>query len=332
MNVVFVRLDKLKGVEKLSSKLTYQLLVELKSPDEAGSAVPIIIKDISRVKNEWTFPYAYSQLTSIIIQINITDPVNRLVQPISRLELPLDWFPSNLVVREKYPMRCIDNKVNKITARITVHRSENGQDAFAAPKGQLNVTPAWKEAKSHGHKQNYQPQGQNPIIPPAPMQYQYQNQAFVQQKTQPPIGIPPIKSGPAPQIFTVQIPSQPLLYYGYPPAQQQMQMQQQPMSMPQQNVAKRPPQSLQPPHPVTIVKKDDSKGKDPKKRSESSNPPPQQYMPQPQYPYAPPPSPTELSSNIYFPVQHQGGNHLDIPLVDGVNNGSYYQPPPVSKK
>lgn len=63
------------------------------------------------------------------------------------LTIPLTWFQPNTCVSENYPMKpWIAEMTGCPIASIDFHVSDNADRPFAAPRGQLLVTPSWATA------------------------------------------------------------------------------------------------------------------------------------------------------------------------------------------
>ena len=247
MGVAYVKINQIYGL-KINKNARYELSATLSSDNSIVTPVLFEIKndDINSYifsGNIWMLPY---EATSKDDSISLTlVEGKKKYKKIAKLILPLKWFPPDTVIHESYPMHQFEEnekKKRKIFADINIHLSTKGTDPFRAPPGQLLVRPMWVNANA--------PQQQPPVgyIPGQcrptqfiqPQYNQYPSTQPARQNIQPPIGIPQIRAGPAPQVFTQQFAPPPYSYQGYinppqPPQLYQNQIQsQQPRVQPNQ--------------------------------------------------------------------------------------------------
>lgn len=195
MGVAYVRINKIMGLN-IDQDGRYEFSATLSSDKSVISPIVLIAygNEYLFSDNIWMLPFE-TNLASQNVGISFL-----LVQgktkysTIAQLTLPINWFPYDSVVRDIYPMKQIEG-LNPIYADITTHISTRGADPFQDPPGNLLVKPMWQLPSP----QNTQPQGNY-------IQYCYP-------KIDPPLGIPQILAGPAPQNFnqSINIPNQQMI-------------------------------------------------------------------------------------------------------------------------
>jgi hypothetical protein len=93
----------------------------------------------------------YGSLMSILLKTN-----NAASTEIARTHLPLDWFPSDQVCTDWFPMKAVPAYPNGLMVQITTHIIKRFPlPPFSAPPGRLLVLPAW-------------PRPNKPVVPPTP--------------------------------------------------------------------------------------------------------------------------------------------------------------------
>lgn len=266
MGVAYVKINQISGI-KIDKSARYELSATLSSDNSIVSPVLFQIKkdDINLYlasDNIWMLPYeANSKDDSISITIL---EGKKKYEKIAKLILPLKWYPPDTVVHESYPMHHFEDNEKKkrsIFADVVVHLSTKGTDPFHAPPGQLLVRPMWvnKNVQQQPQAVGYIPGQCRPpqFIQPQPYgPYAYNTPTY--QRMQPPIGIPQIRAGPAPQIFTQQLAPAPYQGYMNVPQQQPVQQPQQFNQQPQQQL-QRPQQHMQPLEPQHKIQKPSNK-------------------------------------------------------------------------
>lgn len=236
MGVAYVKINQISGL-KINKNARYEVSATLSSDNSIITPVLFEIRNDNSLfsENVWMLPY---EMTAKGDNVSISlVKGKKKYKKIANLVLPLKWFPPDFVVQESFPMHQIDEnekKKRKIFADIKIHLSTKGADPFRAPPGQLLVRPMWVNSNA---QQQQPPVGYIPsqCRPPQFFHPQYNQNGFsnqpIRHTIQPPIGIPKITAGPAPQIFSQQTAPQPLFYQGFvnqnqQPQQNQIQIQQ----------------------------------------------------------------------------------------------------------
>jgi hypothetical protein len=81
----------------------------------------------------------YNSILHIEIQTNQLKP-----QEVARGSLPLEWFPSDQVVEDWFPLKTIPEYPNGLMVLIQIHIVKRfALPPFSAPPGRLLVLPAW---------------------------------------------------------------------------------------------------------------------------------------------------------------------------------------------
>ena len=139
-NVIFVDINEIKGVKKLSQNITAVVSLVTPSNNSDGISGSLVYNDETQQYESnctWKFQYGNSQLCSLFITLNCSSDV------IAKVKLPLKWFQRNSIVVMQFPMKPNGFDGN-ILITITVHLSENHAAAFDAPRGKLKVKPTWE--------------------------------------------------------------------------------------------------------------------------------------------------------------------------------------------
>lgn len=249
MGLAYVKISQISGL-KIDKGARYELSATLSSDNSIVQPVLFEIKNNDGNSclvsdNIWMLPY---EITAKDDSISLTlVEGKKKYNKVAKLILPLKWFPPDVVVHENYPMHHFEeneNKKRKIFADILIHLSTKGADPFRAPPGQLLVRPMWVNTNVPQQSAVGYIPGQ--CRPPQFMQPLYNQYAYnqpVQPIIKPPIGIPQIRGGPAPQVFTQPFAPPPYQFYMNIPQQPQPQL---PPQLPPNQVQLNQPQFLPP--------------------------------------------------------------------------------------
>lgn len=143
---IFISLSKIKGVPVGPQCLpSYSINVRL-VPFPNLFSTPLTGVDILKTPQIWAFEYNTTEDILVSFTLCQETPVN--IQ-IAKLSLPLTWFERNTCVKSTFPMRHLIDSSIGIWAKLKIHLSENGAQAFQCPKGRLLIQPKWKHDQSN---------------------------------------------------------------------------------------------------------------------------------------------------------------------------------------
>jgi hypothetical protein len=137
MKVAFLRLLELLGFPPGYYAVGRQVYVQI-LPQKQGSFGDLSGTTTLSCESWWTFCYTDSNSSSLCLMLRDTVP---MLQEQGRLTLPLKWFPANTIVTQEFPFRMLNPIFanSPASAMIQVHLSENGDQPFRAPDGNLLV-------------------------------------------------------------------------------------------------------------------------------------------------------------------------------------------------
>ena len=122
--------------ENLPKRLTVQM-----NPACNAATTSLIGRNVLTTNTTWSFCWTSPQ--DFILIIISEEQKNGILNELSRLTLPINWFSQNQVVRFAFPMTTNAPEDEKPMAYLDIHVSSTNCVPFAAKLGPLLVTPTW---------------------------------------------------------------------------------------------------------------------------------------------------------------------------------------------